>query len=32
MAERQAFGRIRPVSVRAVEAIFKTAEELKRIK
>ena len=32
MSERQAFGRIRPVSERAVEAIFKTAEELKRIK
>ena len=32
MSERQAFGRIRPVSERAVEAIFKTAEELKKIK
>jgi len=32
MSERQAFGRIRPVSERAVDAIFKTAEELKRIK
>ena len=32
MSERQAFARIRPVSERAVDAIFKTAEELKRIK
>ena len=32
MSERQAFGRIRPVSERGVDAIFKTAEELKRIK
>ena len=33
MSERQAFARIRPVSERAVEAIFEgTAEELKRIK
>ena len=32
MSERQAFGRIRPVSERAVDAIFKTAEELKKIK
>jgi len=32
MSERQAFGRIRPVSERAVDAIFKTAGELKRIK
>jgi len=27
MSERQAFGRIRPVSERAVEAIFKATEE-----
>jgi len=32
MSERQAFGRIRPVSERAVEAILKVTEELKRIK
>ena len=32
MSERQAFARIRPVSERAVEAIFNTAKELKRIK
>ena len=32
MSERQAFARIRPVSEMAVDAIFKTAEELKRIK
>ncbi len=32
MSERQAFARIRPVSERAVEAILKVAEELKRIK
>ena len=32
MSERQAFARIRPVSERAVEAILKVEEELKRIK
>ena len=32
MSERQAFARIRPVSERAVEAVFSTAKELKRIK
>ena len=32
MAERQAYARIRPVSERAVEAILKVTEELKRIK
>ena len=32
MPERQAFARIRPVSERAVEAILKVTEELKRIK
>ena len=32
MSERQAFARIRPVSERAVEAVFNTANELKRIK
>ena len=32
MSERQAFTRIRPVSERAVDAIFKTSEELKKIK
>ena len=32
MSERQAFARIRPVSERAVDAIFKTAKELKSIK
>jgi len=32
MSERQAFARIRPVSERAVEAVFNTAKELKRIK
>ncbi len=32
MSERQAFARIRPVSERAVEAILKVSEELKRIK
>jgi len=32
MSERQAFARIRPVSERAVDAIFKTAKELKKIK
>ena len=32
MSERQAFARIRPVSERAVEAILKVAEELKRVK
>jgi len=32
MSERQAFARIRPVSERAVDAIFNTAKELKRIK
>ena len=32
MSERQAFARIRPVSERAVEAIFNTAKELKRIR
>ena len=32
MSERQAFARIRPVSERAVDAIFKTSEELKKIK
>jgi 6,7-dimethyl-8-ribityllumazine synthase len=32
MYERQAFARIRPVSERAVEAILKVSEELKRIK
>ena len=32
MSERQAFARIRPVSERAVEAILKVTEELKRIK
>ena len=31
MSERQAFARIRPVSERAVDAIFKTAQELKKI-
>ena len=31
MSERQAFARIRPVSERAVDAIFNTAKELKRI-
>ena len=31
MSERQAFARIRPVSERAVQAIFSMAEELKRI-
>ena len=32
MSERQAFARIRPVSERAVDSIFKTAKELKKIK
>ena len=32
MSERQAFARIRPVSERAVEAVFNTAKELKMIK
>jgi len=32
MSARQAFARIRPVSERAVEAVFNTAKELKRIK
>ena len=32
MSDRQAFARIRPVSERAVEAVFNTAKELKRIK
>ena len=32
MSERQAFARIRPVSERAVDAIFNTAKELKKIK
>ena len=32
MSEREAFARIRPVSERAVEAVFNTAKELKRIK
>jgi len=32
MSERQAFARIRPVSERAVDAVFKTAKELKKIK
>ena len=32
MSERQAFARIRPVSERAVDAILKVSEELKRIK
>ena len=32
MSERQAFARIRPVSERAVEAVFNSAKELKRIK
>ena len=32
MSERQAFARIRPASERAVEAILKVSEELKRIK
>ena len=32
MSERQAFARIRPVSERAVEAIVKVSEELRRIK
>ena len=32
MSERQAFARIRPVLERAVEAVFNTAKELKRIK
>jgi len=32
MSERQAFARIRPVSERAVEAIFSITEELKKIK
>ena len=32
MSERQAFARIRPVSERAVDAIFNTTKELKRIK
>ena len=32
MSERQAFARIRPVSERAVSAIFNTAKELKKIK
>jgi len=32
MSERQAFARIRPVAERAVDAIFKTAKELKKIK
>jgi len=32
MSERQAFARIRPVSERAVDAIFRTSEELKKIK
>ena len=32
MSERQAFARIRPVSERAVEAVFNTAKELKRIR
>ena len=32
MSERQSFARIRPVSERAVEAVFNTAKELKRIK
>ncbi len=32
MSERQAFARIRPVSERAVEAVFNLAKELKRIK
>ena len=32
MSERQAFARIRPVSERAVEAILKVTEELKRVK
>lgn len=31
MSERQAFARIRPVSERAVQAIFSMAKELKRI-
>ena len=32
MSERQSFARIRPVSERAVEAILKVTEELKRVK
>jgi len=32
MSDRQAFARIRPVSERAVEAVFSTANELMRIK
>ena len=32
MSERQAFARTRPVSERAVDAILKVSEELKRIK
>ena len=32
MSERQAFGRIRPVSERAVEAVLKVTAELMRIK
>ena len=32
MSERQAFASIRPVSERAIDAIFKTSEELKKIK
>ena len=32
MSERQAFARIRPVSERAVEAVFNTAKEFKMIK
>jgi len=32
MSEKQAFARIRPVSERAVESVFNTAKELKRIK
>ena len=32
MSERQAFARVRPVSERAVEAVSKTAKELRRIR
>lgn len=32
MAERQAFARIRPVSEKAVEAVLKISEELKKIR
>ena len=32
MGERQAFARIRPVSERAVEAVMKISEELKKIR